>query len=122
MTLNDRVLERRRIALHYVRFLEGIESIRCPVNSPFRSWFTYPIQLLHADRSSVQATLLAAGIESADYFPAIHLLPGFAACVRCFGSLEVTESLGKSLISLPFFVSMTKADVDVVTSALKAIL
>ena len=122
VTLNDRVLERRKIAQHYARSLESIESIRCPVNSPFRSWFTYPIQLLHADRSSVQATLLAAGIESADYFPAIHLLPGFAACVRCFGSLEVTESLGNSLISLPFFASMTKADVDVVTSALKAIL
>ena len=122
MTLNDRVLERRNIAQLYARSLNGIESIRCPVNSPFRSWFTYPIQLLHADRSSVQATLLAAGIESADYFPAIHLLPGFAQCVRRSGSLKVSESLGKSLISLPFFASMTKADVEIVTSALKAIL
>lgn len=122
ITLSDRTRARQQIAQLYAQALEDTADIRCPLNSTFRSWFTYPIQLLKADRNAVQAGLLSTGIESADYFPAIHLLPGFDQCVRCSGSLEVSEALGKSLISLPFSASMKKADVETVTSALKAYL
>ena len=88
-----------------------------------RSWFVYVVRLRdHFARSAREALLgrlQEAGIGCAPYFPAIHLQPyyrerfGFSP-----GDFPGCESVSARTLALPFYGSMTRADVDRVAHAL----
>jgi perosamine synthetase len=85
-----------------------------------RSWFVFVVQLPQgADRKAVIAALAKGGIASRAYLPCIHLLPpyrdrfGFKG-----GEYPVAERISESSLALPFFTSMTEAQVDRVCTAL----
>jgi perosamine synthetase len=85
-----------------------------------RSWFVFVVQLPQgADRKAVIAALAKGGIASRAYLPCIHLLPpyrdrfGFKG-----GEFPVAERISESSLALPFFTSMTEAQVDRVCTAL----
>jgi perosamine synthetase len=85
-----------------------------------RSWFVFMVQLPQdADRKAVIAALAKGGIASRAYLPCIHLLPpyrdrfGFKG-----GEFPVAERVSERSLALPFFTSMTEAQVDRVCTAL----
>jgi dTDP-4-amino-4,6-dideoxygalactose transaminase len=85
-----------------------------------RSWFVFCVQLPDGtDRDGVIAKLGEQGIASKAYLPCIHLLPpyrerfGFRQ-----GQFPVAERVAERSLALPFFTSMTEAQVDRVCTAL----
>ena len=89
-----------------------------------RSWFVYVVQLPSgADREAAIEALAEAGIQSKAYLPCIHLMPfyrerfGFTG-----GEFPVAERVAERSLALPFFGSMTEAQVGRVCGALGAAL
>lgn len=89
-----------------------------------RSWFVFCAQLpAGTDRDAVIAGLGDRGIRSKAYLPCIHLLPpyrerlGFAG-----GEFPVAERVAERSLALPFFSSMTGAQVERVCTALGEVL
>jgi dTDP-4-amino-4,6-dideoxygalactose transaminase len=86
-----------------------------------RSWFTFPVLLPEGtDRAKVIRGLDAAGIETADYFPAVQTLPGYCERVRSHGSLAVSTMLGERLLCLPFWSGLDEIVMTQVVGALTA--
>jgi perosamine synthetase len=85
-----------------------------------RSWFVFCVQLpAGVDREEVMASLAKSGIASRAYLPCIHLLPpyrerfGFKG-----GEFPIAERISARSLALPFFTSMTEAQVERVCTAL----
>jgi perosamine synthetase len=85
-----------------------------------RGWFVYVVQLPKgADRTAVIEALAASGIQSKAYLPCIHTMPpyrerfGFKG-----GEFPVAERVGERSLALPFFTSITEAQVERVCEAL----
>jgi perosamine synthetase len=88
-----------------------------------RSWFVYPVRLpVGTDRAAVIAALGDAGIQSKAYLPCVHLMPfyrerfGFRR-----GQFPVAEAVSERSLALPFFGSMTDAQVESVCRELAAV-
>lgn len=84
-----------------------------------RSWFVYAVRLpTTADRDAVVADLAQRGVEAKAYMPSIHLIShlrerfGFSE-----GQFPVAEDASARLLALPFFPSITEAQVDRVCEA-----
>ena len=85
-----------------------------------RGWFVFVVQLPSgSDRDAVISSLEEQGIASKAYLPCIHLLPpyrerfGFKG-----GEFPIAERVSERSLALPFFTSMTDAQVDRVCEAL----
>jgi dTDP-4-amino-4,6-dideoxygalactose transaminase len=85
-----------------------------------RGWFVYVVQLPKgADRSAVIEALAASGIQSKAYLPCIHTMPpyrerfGFKG-----GEFPIAERVAECSLALPFFTSITEAQVERVCEAL----
>jgi dTDP-4-amino-4,6-dideoxygalactose transaminase len=66
--------------------------------------------------------LRARGIGSGVHYPALHLFKFYRAQGWREGMLPHTERLGRSLLTLPLFPTMTDADPARVVSALVAVM
>jgi perosamine synthetase len=75
------------------------------------------------DRDQVVRALAALGVPSKPYFPAVHLMSYYR---EQFGHREgefpVCEDVSARSIALPFFPSMSEAQVARVAEALRAVL
>ena len=85
-----------------------------------RSWFIYAVRLpAGADRDAVLADLAQRGIEAKAYMPAIHLMSfyrerfGFEE-----GQFPIAEDASARLLALPFFSTISEAEIDRVCEAL----
>ena len=85
-----------------------------------RGWFVFVVQLpVGSDRHAVISSLEEQGVASKAYLPCIHLLPpyrerfGFKG-----GEFPIAEGVSERSVALPFFTSMTEAQVDRVCTAL----
>jgi len=119
----DRLLERRAaLAALYAERLAGIEAVEAPVaarGSERRSWFVYPVRLAAgSDRDAVVARLAERGIASKAYLPCIHLFPHLRELGYREGQFPVAEDASARSLALPFFPSMTEAQVARVCEAL----
>jgi dTDP-4-amino-4,6-dideoxygalactose transaminase len=123
----DELLSKRdRVAHLYSEALAGVPEIDLPCEMPDakRSWFTYVIQLrgqhFAAHRNDLMAALHARGTDCRPYFPAIHLQPYFRDIESAGqGALPHTESAADSCLALPFFPSVTAAQVEEVCGAVR---
>jgi len=124
----DSILDRRAaVAETYRSLLDAIPGIRLigPVEGTTRmSWFAAIARLdPEFDRDEVIAALEARGIPARAYFAPIHLQPFY---VREFGygpgDFPVTERVARSTLALPFFTTMTEAQVAEVCDAVAQVL
>jgi perosamine synthetase len=125
--IDELLSARARVAAAYGERLAGVEGVELPCpdeGEERRSWFVYVVQLpADADRDAVVSALRDAGIESKAYLPCIHLLPryrerfGFRG-----GEFPVAEHAAARSLALPFFTTMSEAEVDRVCSALASAL
>jgi perosamine synthetase len=120
----DRMLaDRARVAALYGERLATIGGLRLPgedVAPVRRSWFVYVIRLPDdIDRDAVIARLGDRGIQSKAYLPCIHIQQpyrerfGFEG-----GEFPVAEAAAACSLGLPFYTSMSEAEVDRVCSTL----
>ena len=102
--MEQRALERQKIAEVYLKAVSTIPRLGVFETNISRSWFTFPVILPKGiDRGEVMLKLTELGIESANYFPAIHTQRRYRNCVKVSGSLHVSEDLAKRVLCLPFW-------------------
>lgn len=129
--------ERSRVAELYARSLEPLGAARAGEGDPDglvllcadrgqarRSWFVYVVQLpVGVNRDGVIGELADQGIDSKAYLPCIHLMPhyrkrfGFRG-----GEFPIAEAVSRRSLALPFFTTMTEAEVARVAQSLAAAL
>jgi len=118
---------REAAARRYDRMLREIAEVERPpvdVVGLRISWFVYVVRLSPSlDCERVHAAMSREGIATGRYFPPIHLQPAWQA--RSEGGarashLQVTESMGRRTLALPFFNRITSEQQEQVARALTA--
>lgn len=119
------LLRKRALAERYTAHLAGIPG----VNLPPRAEWADPVcwlYTLHIDaglgltRDELAARLLLNGIETRPVFEPLHRMPPFERFAP--GSdYPVTDRLAAGGLSLPSAVTLEDADVDAITSSIRAI-
>jgi perosamine synthetase len=126
----EEILEKRQfVAEMYNRKLTGIKGVKIPyiATDVKISWFVYVIQLdgdifTNENRNTIIYELRQKGISCREYFPAIHLQPFYVKMANYKrGDFLVTESVSDLSIALPFYNSITEADVDYVCESLREV-
>ncbi|MGB9856417.1 MAG: DegT/DnrJ/EryC1/StrS family aminotransferase, partial [Caldisericum exile] len=128
--LNKIIEMRDTVAKMYSRKLSEVEEVITPYISPDTtrmSWFVYVIRLKDKfygkDRNIIIESLGRRGIQTRNYFEAIHLEPFY---VEQFGFKEgdfpVTEFVADRTIALPFYTTMTEGEVDYVIKNVKEVI
>jgi perosamine synthetase len=88
------------------------------------SWFVFVVRLNDlfepGDRDEVMTLLRAEGIGCNNYFPPIHLQPYMAELTgHKPGDFPICEYVSARTLALPFFGSMTSAQVERVCDTLE---
>ncbi|MFZ1993180.1 MAG: DegT/DnrJ/EryC1/StrS family aminotransferase [Solirubrobacteraceae bacterium] len=125
--LDDMLAGRARAAELYREALAGVEGLALPcpdADGNRRGWFVFVVQLpRETRRDDVVRALAERSIPSKPYFPAIHLMSFYR---QRFGHREgqfpVCEDVAARSIALPFFPTMTEAQVERVATELRAVL
>jgi dTDP-4-amino-4,6-dideoxygalactose transaminase len=87
------------------------------------NWHMFQVVLPPAlKRAEVMAALHAAGIGSGVHYPAIHLFALYRRLGWKDGDLPKAEAVCRSILTLPLFPAMTRADVMRVVETLAGIL
>lgn len=113
------ILERKEIAANYDRNLKSIPSLVLPsvASNRTHSWFAYVVRVTNGKRDAVRSALRDAGIETREYFPAIHLQPfmrerfGFKE-----GDFPVAESVALETMALPMYIGLRDPDIKRIAS------
>ncbi len=124
--LPEIVAARARVAGWYLDALSGWKGVVLPrvAAAVGMSWFVFVVRLedhfSRSDRDRVLAALGRAGIGCRNYFEPIHLQPYIRQALGTGpGQFPVTERVGDRTIALPFFPTMTTAEVERVVRTLK---
>lgn len=111
---------RRANADYYATALAGIPQVTVPPVDPANEhiWHQYTIR---ADRrDELRAHLKESGIGCGVYYPLpLHLQPCFADLGYQLGALPVTETAMDSVLSLPIYSELTRAQLDEVVAAIR---
>jgi perosamine synthetase len=123
----DSLLGRRAaVARMYEERLSSIEGLRTPIpgrGAEVRSWFVYTVRLPKgADRDATITRLGERGIASKAYLPCIHLFPHLRELGYREGQFPVAEAASADSLALPFFPTMSEAQVERVCQELAAAL
>lgn len=123
----DAMLERRdEVAGLYEQMLGGIEGLEAPAarrGAERRSWFVYAVRLpAGADRDATIARLAERGVAAKAYLPCIHLFPHLRELGYREGQFPAAEEASARSLALPFFPSMSEAQVARVCEELGAAL
>ncbi len=113
---------RARVASLYEQGLAGIEGLATPAaarGEERRSWFVYAVRLpAETDRDATVARLAEQGIAGKAYLPCIHLFPHLRELGYGEGQFPVAEAASARSLALPFFPSMSEAQIGRVCEAL----
>ena len=107
---------RAKIARLYSKAFEKYAQVRTPLDVDGRTWFVYVVEVDERDR--VASQMNKAGIECKPYFPAVHLQTPYRQMGFKEGDFPVCESVSKRVLALPFFGSITPAQVRRVSETL----
>ena len=116
---------REVLAGRYHELLDDIPGIRYPRVLPAtkHAWHLFPVWITGGHRDTVISRLTESGISVMVNYRAIHELEylrerfGFKR-----GDFPVAESLGDSVLSLPFYPNMPPDHIDIVADALRGIM
>jgi len=120
------IMKRRdTVAQWYTQRLGGVSEIMCPTidESVSMSWDGYAIRLsdhfTRADRDEVIRGLHRHEIGAADFFQSIPTLPLFAKHCCDTHPCPIAASISERTVALPFFTTMTRREVDIVSQTLE---
>lgn len=111
---------RRTAADYYDRALQGLTYLEIPyrvVNST-HVFHQYTVKI-KSGRDQVKAYLESKGIPTMIYYPVpLHLQKAYAQAEFPEGSFPVTESLSKTVLSLPIHTEMTEEQLSYICNAI----
>jgi perosamine synthetase len=120
--LDAMLADRDRVASLYEDGLAGVEGVSAPLaarGAERRGWFVYAVRLDPSiDRDATIGRLGERGVASKAYLPCIHLFPHLRELGYREGQFPVAEFASKTSLALPFFPSMSEAQVARVCEAL----
>lgn len=112
---------RQRHAARYTAAFSGHPEICPPHVDPANEHIFHQYTLQVPRRDQLQAYLKSKGIGHAVYYPlALHLQPCFAYLNYGRGSLPVTEAAMDSVLSLPIYPELTRAQQDAVIETVQS--
>ncbi len=118
----EEILSRREhVASLYRSALQNIPGIQLPAESSGQdriSWFVYVVRVAPGHRDRIAATLIENGVQCGRYFAPIHGQPAYAGWPLPH-ALPVTERESARTLALPFFSTMTEAQVKYVAGQLR---
>ena len=117
--LDDWNTRRRVIA---ARYHEGVAAVGLsPPVCPSEGVHVYHLYVVPvSDRDTFRAGLAERGVETLVHYPrAIHQHPAYTQVDRV-GSLETSEHLAGSVVSLPLYPELTDDEVEIVSAAVGA--
>lgn len=125
--LDGLLADRARVAGWYREALASVEQLELPCpdhGGNVRGWFVFVVQLPRGvDRDETVRALVAQGVQSKPYLPAIHLMSFYR---ERFGHREgefpICEDVAARSIALPFFPTMSEGQVARVAETLQTIL
>ena len=124
--LTEMLSARERVAAMYAERLAGIEGVEAPIagrGAERRSWFVYVVHLGdEIDRDATIARLAERGVAGKAYLPCIHLFPHLRELGYGEGRFPVAEAASAHSLALPFFPSLSEAQVDRVCQELASAL
>lgn len=112
---------RTALAARYQAGLANCPGVILPVVAPNCEpvWHLYVVR--HAERDRLAGHLKAQGIDTLVHYPiAPHLQPAYAALGMRDGSLPISETLHRQVLSLPLWPGMTVAEVDAVVEGIRS--
>jgi dTDP-4-amino-4,6-dideoxygalactose transaminase len=111
---------RRRLAGRYTEALAALPAVCPPAVEPANEHIFHQYTIRAERRDELAAHLRAGGIGCAIYYPLpLHLQPCFASLGYTVGSLPVTETASREVLSLPIFPELTEAQQDEVVAAIR---
>jgi len=81
-----------------------------------------PLDRLDTDRAGIMADLKALGIGTGLHYPPIHLFSLYRERGFSEGMFPIAERIGRSIITLPLFPTLTESDVDRIVAAVAHVL
>lgn len=118
--LSDWNHSRHENAAYYNELLSKVNGVTLPVEADFASSVYHLYVILVDDREDFQQFLSDKGIGTGLHYPLpLHLQKAYAHLGYKDGSFPVTESVAKSLISLPMFPELTREQIEYVVQCIK---
>jgi len=107
--------ERRRRAAYYDSTLKCLSGRIAVPKQPMDCLHVYQLYTVRVDaniRSNLQTELSKRGIMTKVYFSPVHLSSFYRSLGHHKEELPVTERVGKEVLSLPMYVSLTNLEID----------
>jgi len=123
--LDDFIARRQLVARYYDSRLAAHKGIRIPARyeKGTHVFHQYTLVIEKGDRNRVKEKLSEAGIPSMIYYPVpLSLQKAFSFAGYREGDFPVTETLCKSVLSLPIHTEMQPEDLDYICSTLLKII
>ncbi|HEY4301496.1 MAG TPA: DegT/DnrJ/EryC1/StrS family aminotransferase [Candidatus Didemnitutus sp.] len=114
---------RRRAAALYQKQLAGTPALTLPVEAPYARHNYHVYALRVANRDELIQKLGEKGIGTGIHYPVpVHLQNAYANLGHKKGDFPVSELCGDTFLSLPMFPELSDAQIETVTTELKALL
>jgi dTDP-4-amino-4,6-dideoxygalactose transaminase len=111
---------RRERAAWYRELLADVPGLSLPEDVAGHVYHLYVVQVHGGRRDALKQALAQRGIGTDIHYPLpTHLQPAFDNLGYESGELPVTERLAESVLSLPCFPELTRAEVEAVAAAIK---
>lgn len=112
--------QRRERAMWYRELLGDLEAITLPEDEPGHVYHLYVIEVQGGKRDALRQALTERGIGTDVHYPLpTHLQPAFDDLGYEPGELPVTERLAETVLSLPCFPELTRAEAEAVAAAVR---
>ena len=120
------IVQREAVVGWYRENLRDCEGVVLPAVMPWcgrHAWHLFVVRLPAHDRDVVARRLTEAGVQTVVHYPIpIHLQKAYAELGLKAGAFPQAEQAARSILSLPLFPEMTRAQCDHVCDALRAAL
>jgi dTDP-4-amino-4,6-dideoxygalactose transaminase len=117
------IMARNRVATRYNEQLGEVAIVPTILEGATSVWAQYTLRLPGHDRNAIQASLTAAGVPAAIYYPVpLHRQAAYRHYPTAPDGLPVSDRLAAEVISLPMHPYLTEAMQDQVTAAVLAAL
>lgn len=118
--LSEFTQARQLVASRYDEALSSCQDILLPLKSSFSThvYHQYTVQVEERKRDLLQAYLKERGVPSMVYYPLpLQLQEAYRGIIRIGGSLQESDRLSRSVLSLPIHTEMTESEQRYITDS-----
>lgn len=120
--LDEYCSARKKAADYYSANLKGVEGIVVPEEIPNSThvYHQYTLQILDGKRDALKEFLASKGIPAMIYYPLpLQKQEAFKNITRAAESLEISQKLADSVLSLPIHTELNHEEQDIIINAVK---